>query len=280
MVKKRYRTMYISDIHLGALGCKANLLLNFLKEHEAEKLYLVGDIVDGWRIKSKFYWPQEHTNVLRKFLGLSRKGVQIIWITGNHDEFLRSFSKYNLSFGNILITDEAEHVTADGKRLWVVHGDMFDGIIRNAKWLSHLGDNLYNFLIWINTHFNSVRKSMGLKYWSLSAFLKSKSKQAVKFIAEYEKALSTECKQKKMDGVVCGHIHCPEIRKMNGITYYNTGDWVESCTAIVEHFDGRMELIKWAVIGHDNFTNGQLTEEIEVEILELLKEEISKLENK
>jgi UDP-2,3-diacylglucosamine pyrophosphatase LpxH len=239
----KHKTIFLSDIHLASIGCKAQFLLNFLRNNEADTYYLVGDIIDGWRIKSKFYWPKEHTEVVQEILNLSIRGKKIIWIIGNHDEFLRPFLEYNLNFNNIEIKNEDEYMTADGKRLWVVHGDRFDLVIKYAKWLSFLGDNMYVLLIWLNHHLNRFRKCLGLKYWSLSAKLKSATKQAVQYMGEYAKVVGMECKDKGYDGVVCGHIHNPEIKMINDIYYYNTGDWVENCSCIVEDYSGEMKII-------------------------------------
>ena len=241
----KYKTIFISDVHLGTRGCRADSLIDFLKNNNCEKLYLVGDIIDGWRMKRGIYWPQSHTNVIRRVLTKAKRGTEVIWIAGNHDEFLRHFLEWQLQFGNIKILDEDVHTTVDNKQLWVVHGDKFDVITRYAKWLAFLGDRAYNILIWANTWLNRIRRSFGFGYWSLSAYLKQKAKKAVNFINDFEKALAHECKKQNYDGVVAGHIHHAEIKEIDGIIYCNDGDWVESCTALVEHFDGRLEIVKW-----------------------------------
>lgn len=246
---KKYRTIWISDLHLGTRGCKIDYLLDFIKNNESEYLYLVGDIIDFWRLRVSLYWPQSHNDFIQKILRKARKGTKVIYILGNHDESLKDFSPLNLG-ENVFMMNEIVHMTADGKRLWVVHGDAFDGITRYHKWLAFMGDHAYTFLLWVNTYLNKVRKYIGKDYWSLSAYLKHKAKTAVSFINEFEKALSHECKARKYDGVICGHIHHAEIKKINDVDYYNTGDFVESCTALVEHYDGKIELIKWAEIGH------------------------------
>lgn len=244
MTKKNVKTIWISDTHLGSKGCQAEKLLDFLKCHRCEKLYLVGDIIDGWRMQKTLFWPQAHTNVIRHILSKSkRKRTKVIYITGNHDEFLRKYS--NTDFGNILLVDEADHTTVDGKKLLITHGDKYDVVVRYHKWLAFLGDNAYNLLLVINRWYNTIRNKMGYDYWSLSAYLKHKVKQAVSFIGEYEEAVVNECAKRGYNGVVCGHIHHAEIKKINNIDYYNCGDWVESCTALVESFDGDIEIVDW-----------------------------------
>lgn len=244
----QYRTIWISDIHLGTRGCKADFLIDFLKNNDCKTLYLVGDIIDGWRMKRGIFWPQDHTNVIRRILTKSKRGTKVIWIAGNHDEFLREFIDWNLQFGNIEIYDEYEHQTVDGKVFWVVHGDYFDIVTRYARWLAFLGDIAYHLLIELNTWLNQLRHMCGFGYWSLSAYLKYKTKQAVNFIGDFEKIVAHECKRRGNDGVICGHIHHAEIREIDGILYCNDGDWVESCTALVEHYDGRFEIVEWTKI--------------------------------
>jgi len=241
---KRYRSIWISDIHLGTRGCKAEYLLDFLKHNESDHLYLVGDIVDGWRLRKTWYWPQSHNDVVQKILRRARKGVQVYYIPGNHDEAARDYA--GLQFGGVHVVEEMIHVTADGRQLLVTHGDRFDVVVKYARWLAFVGDNAYVVLLQVNTLFNWVRRKLGFPYWSLSAFLKHKTKTAVEFIGNYEAALGDEARRRKVDGVVCGHIHTAEIRDMEGILYCNDGDWVESCTALVEHPCGRLEIIDWA----------------------------------
>lgn len=245
----RYRTIWISDIHLGTRGCKAELLLEFLRHTHAETLYLVGDIIDGWRLKRSWYWNQSHNDVVQKLLRKARKGTNVIYVPGNHDEALRDFTE--LQFGGITVQMEAIHRTADGRRLLVTHGDHFDGIVTYAKWLALLGDAAYGFALNLNTWFNHLRRRMGLPYWSLSAYLKNRVKNAVEFISDYEQAIAEEARRRHVDGVVCGHIHHAEIRMIDGVLYCNDGDWVESCTALVEHFDGRLEILRWAELRED-----------------------------
>lgn len=239
----RVRTLFLSDVHLGTKGCQADRLLDFLRHHEAETVYLVGDIVDGWQLRSGWYWPQLHNDVVQKLLRQARKGARLRYIPGNHDEFLRDY--YGTHFGGIEVLEDAIHVAADGRRYLVIHGDLFDVVIRHARWLALLGNGAYDLAIWLNTYFNAIRRALGLTYWSLSQWAKLKVKNAVNFIGEYEKALAAEARRRGVDGVVCGHIHHAVIRDDVGLCYVNCGDWVESCTAVVEHFDGRFEIIRW-----------------------------------
>ena len=241
--RQRYRAIFISDLHLGTPGCQAPALLDFLKTHPSDTLYLVGDIIDGWQLRRRWYWPQSHNDVVQKLLRRSRKGSRVIFVPGNHDEFARGFVGHH--FGGIEVMEETVHVTADGRQLWVVHGDYFDGVIQCAKWLAYLGDNLYEFTLRLNRHLNSARARMGLPYWSLSAYLKHKVKKALAYVTDFEEAVAAEARRRGHQGVVCGHIHRAEMRDINGILYCNDGDWVESRTALVEHFDGRLELVQW-----------------------------------
>ena len=241
--KQRVRTLWISDLHLGTRGCQADKLATFLKSYDCDQLYLVGDIIDGWRLRKGIYWPQAHTNVLRRVLTMSKRGTRVVYVTGNHDEFLRRYS--TLLLGNIELVDEAVHQCQDGRRLLVIHGDQFDVIPRCHRWLAFLGDHAYEFSLVLNRWLNHWRTRFGFGYWSLSAYLKHRVKKAVNFISEFEEALAHECVQRGYEGVVCGHIHHAEIRQVNGIDYLNCGDWVESCTALIEHQDGRIELYRW-----------------------------------
>lgn len=238
-----YRTVFISDLHLGTPGCQAHALLDFLKRVDSEHLYLVGDIIDGWQLKQRWFWPQAHNDVVQKILRKARKGCQVTFIAGNHDEFARLFTGHH--FGGIKITRQADHTLADGRRFWVVHGDYFDAVIQRAKWLAVLGDHAYEFVLKVNRHYNHLRARMGLPYWSLSAYLKQKVKKAVSYISHFEDAVASEARRKGYQGVICGHIHHAEIRTIDGILYCNDGDWVESMTALVEHHDGRLEIINW-----------------------------------
>ena len=238
-----YRAVFISDLHLGTPGCQAEALIEFLKSHTSDYLYLVGDIVDGWQLRRKWYWPQAHNDVVQKLLRRARKGCHVVYIPGNHDEFARGFVGHH--FGGIEVTEEACHTLVDGRKLLLIHGDYFDAVVKYAKWLAYVGDNLYELALRMNRHLNRVRARMGLRYWSLSAFLKSKVKKALNFIADFEKALAHEAHKRGYQGVVCGHIHRAEIRMIDGVLYCNDGDWVESRSALVEHVDGRLELIYW-----------------------------------
>jgi len=242
----RVRAIFISDVHLGTPGCKAEHLLDFLRCHESDFLYLVGDILDGWAMRSRFYWHQTHNDVIQKVLRRARKGTRVIYVPGNHDELARQFC--GLQFGDVQIAGEAEHTLLDGRRLWVVHGDLADGVIRHARWLAHLGDALYDWLLWLNRHFNSLRARLGFGYWSLSQYLKYKVKNAVSFISDFEHVLVREARRRGFDGVICGHIHHAEIRTIDGVLYCNDGDWVESLTAIVETLEGQLKIITWKSI--------------------------------
>lgn len=240
---RRFRAIWISDIHLGTAGCQADALLDFLKYHEADTFYLVGDIIDGWQLKKRWFWPQAHNDVVQKILRKARKGSRVVFIPGNHDAFARQYLDQH--FGGIEVMFEAEHITLQGKRLWITHGDLFDGVVQYAPWLAYLGDRLYSLALVFNSWFNRARARMGLGYWSLSQYLKHKVKDAVAFITAFENALMQEAQRRGFDGVVCGHIHKAEIREVDGILYCNDGDWVESRTALVEHWDGRLEIIEW-----------------------------------
>lgn len=242
-IPTRYRAIWISDIHLGTSGCKAEFLLDFLRWNDARHLYLVGDIIDGWQLKKGWYWKQSHNDVVQKILRKSRKGTQVTYIAGNHDEVVRQF--LGMAFGDIRIVDETTHQLLDGRVLWVTHGDLFDGVIQHAKWLAHLGDSLYTLILKLNHHFNQIRHRLGLSYWSLSQYLKHRVKNAVAFITTFEEALTNEAKRRGYDGVVCGHIHKPEIRNINGVLYCNDGDWVESLSALVETNSGELQIIHW-----------------------------------
>ena len=239
----KYRTIFISDFHLGSKGCQSSMLLDFLRNTRSDYLYLVGDIIDGWRLKNKWFWPQEHNDVVQKILRKARHGTKVYYVSGNHDELVRKFVPINL--GEVNIVNEVIHITADNKKLLILHGDKFDAIIRVAPWLAHLGDYAYDFALWINVTLNKIRKTLGYKYWSLSKFLKLKVKKAVSYINRYEEVVANYAYKKNMDGVVCGHIHHASDKIIGDVHYYNDGDWVENCSALVEHFDGKLELIYW-----------------------------------
>jgi len=244
----RYRSIWISDIHLGTRGCNAELLLDFLRRTESDYLYLVGDIIDVWRMRRAWYWHQTHNDVIQKILRKARKGTRVIYVPGNHDESFRDFAGHR--FGRVAILLEAIHTAADGRRYLVLHGDKFDGVVKYAKWLAVIGDRAYTAALALNLWFNRVRRRLGFPYWSLSAYLKHKVKNAVEYISSYETAVAAEARRRGADGVICGHIHTADIRKMDGVLYCNDGDWVESCTALVEHTDGRLEILRWTEMPH------------------------------
>jgi len=243
-VHLRCRTVWISDIHLGTPGCQAVALLDFLRRVECETLYLVGDIIDGWQLRRSWYWPQSHNDVVQKILRKARKGTRVVFVPGNHDEFARRYVEHN--FGGVDVVTDAVHVTADGRQLWITHGDLFDGVIQCAKWLAYVGDSAYEFTLKLNSWFNRARARMGLPYWSLSKYLKLKVKRAVSYVSDFEVAVAREARKRGLQGVVCGHIHHAEMREIDGILYCNDGDWVESLTALVEHHDGRLEIADWS----------------------------------
>ena len=245
-MNKKYRTIFISDVHLGTRDCKADQLNNFLKHNSCETLYLVGDIIDGWKIQqNKLRWKQSHSNVIRRILGLAKHGTKVKYIAGNHDEFLRPMIGLGISFGKISIHNQAEHIGVDGKRYLVTHGDLFDGISKIAPWLGFIGDKGYDLILAVNNKFNWIRHQLGFGYWSLSKYLKYKVKKAVDFMFQFEITLTNYCKKRGFDGVIAGHIHHPEIKDINGIIYMTDGDWVESMSALVENHDGSFEIIFW-----------------------------------
>ncbi len=239
---RSYRTAWISDLHLGTRTADAAALLEFLRECEFETLYIVGDLIDVWSLRRGIYWPQQHNDVIQKILRKARKGTSVIYIPGNHDEFV---SRFCGTYGNITIQMRAVHTTADGRRILVMHGHELDSVVQHPRWLAFAGDVGYQFLLSLNPAINWFRRLFGHEYWSLSAYAKQRVKDAVKFICEYEKAIARYAGQYAVDAVLCGHIHSASIRQVGGITYYNCGDWVESCSALVEHQDGRMELLKF-----------------------------------
>jgi UDP-2,3-diacylglucosamine pyrophosphatase LpxH len=245
------RSVWISDVHLGTPGCQAQALLDFLKHVDCDTLYLVGDIIDGWQLRRSWYWPQAHNDVVQKLLRKARKGSRVIFIPGNHDEFGRKFVGH--SFGGVEVAEEWIHTTADGRRLWITHGDLYDGVIQVARWLALLGDSAYEFTLKLNRHLNSWRARMGLPYWSLSKYLKLKVKRAVSYVGDFESALAREAHKRGVDGLVCGHIHHAEMRMVDGILYCNDGDWVESLSALVEMADGQLHVIEWGqVMAHSD----------------------------
>lgn len=245
--KNQYRSIFISDLHLGTRGCQAEKLLDFLRNNSSDKLYLLGDIVDGWRLQKRIYWPQSHSDVIREFLTVARNGNKVYYIVGNHDEFFRKWMSFDLRFGRIRIVNQQNYMTLQGKKYLLVHGDMFDNLMkRDLKWLMHVGDVAYNALIWLNLKLNKVRGILGMDYWSLSKYLKDQTKQAVKFITGFEERLVEYADKRGYDGVICGHIHHATIKKIQNLDYLNTGDFVESCTAVVETWQGEFKIIDWS----------------------------------
>jgi UDP-2,3-diacylglucosamine pyrophosphatase LpxH len=240
-----YRSIFISDTHLGTRGCRADFLADFLKSVSCENLFLVGDIIDGWRLRRAWFWDHHHDEVLRLILRAARDGTQVVYVPGNHDEMMRKYVPLGLEIAGVKLRMEAEHTTADGKRLLITHGDAFDSVVRHARTLALLGDWAYTVALGVNRYFNHIRVKFGYPYWSLSAWLKLQVKEAVKAIDRFETALADDAQRRGFDGVVCGHIHHAEMRMVGGVLYLNDGDWVESCTALVEHHDGRLELIDW-----------------------------------
>jgi UDP-2,3-diacylglucosamine pyrophosphatase LpxH len=239
--RRRYRTIWVSDIHLGTRGCNAQMLIDFLDSTDSETMYLVGDIIDGWRLKRSWYWPSAHNDIVWRIMKRARRGTRVVFIPGNHDEMFRQFA--GLTFGGIEIRRNAIHETADGRRLMVTHGDEFDTVVMCHRWLAFAGDAAYEGLMRLNVVINWFRQKLDLPYWSLSKHAKHKVKNAVEFISRFEEAVAHEAGERGVDGVVCGHIHTAEIRQFGDLCYYNDGDWVEGCTALVEHFDGRMEVL-------------------------------------
>jgi UDP-2,3-diacylglucosamine pyrophosphatase LpxH len=248
-----YRSVFISDTHLGTRGCRSDFLADFLRRLKCQRLFLVGDIIDGWRLRKSWYWDENHDEVLRLILGLARSGTEVIYIPGNHDEMFRAWLPMGLEVAGIKLLNEASHTTADGRRLLVIHGDEFDSVVRYAKFLALLGDGAYTVALVVNRWFNALRRKLGYPYWSLSSWLKRQVKEAVKAIDRFEVALAGEARRRGFDGVVCGHIHHAEMRQVNGVLYINDGDWVESCTALVEHQDGHLELLDWAAANNLSF---------------------------
>ena len=243
IVPRRYRAIFISDIHLGTKRAQTEALLSFLRATDSDQLYIVGDFIDNWALRKTWYWDQLHNDVIQKLLRKARKGTKLVYIPGNHDENLRDF--LNLRFGKVAVLEEAVHLSANGKRYLVLHGDKFDGVVRFAPWLAKLGDTAYEFSMELNATVNRVRRALRLPYWSLSAYLKNRVKKAVEFVSRFEEAVVREARARNCQGVICGHIHTPDDRFIDGIHYLNDGDWVESCTALVEHADGRFEIIAW-----------------------------------
>ena len=240
---RHYRAIFISDIHLGTKRSQTEPLLDFLKATESDQLYIIGDFIDNWSLRKQWYWDQFHNDVVQKLLRKARKGTKLVYIPGNHDENFRNFA--NLRMGRVAVLEETIHLGANGKRYLILHGDKFDGVVRFAPWLAHLGDTAYELSMSLNSGVNRVRRLFRLPYWSLSQYLKYRVKRAVEFISHFEDAVVREARKRNCQGVICGHIHTPDDRDINGIHYLNDGDWVESCTALVEHKDGTFEIIDW-----------------------------------
>ncbi len=239
----KVKTLFISDVHLGTRGCQADLLVEFLRRHDAETLFLVGDIVDGWRLKSNWYWPKAHNDVVQELLSQACRGKRLVYVAGNHDEFLRDHAGSH--FGGIEVVDRVIHRGVDGRDYLVIHGDHFDFVVRHARWLALLGDWAYRAALASNVGFNHIRGRLGLAYWSFSAWAKSSVKNAVSYIGRFEEVLSAEAKRHDVQGVICGHIHHAVMHDDFGVRYINTGDWVETCSGVVEHLDGRFEIVRW-----------------------------------
>ncbi len=240
----RFRTVWVSDVHLGTRACKAEYLLDFLNHVECERLYLVGDMIDFWNLKSGWYWPASHNRVLQKFMEMAARGVEVIYVPGNHDELFRDY--VGSTFAGVRVESHALHRGADGRRFLVIHGDEFDAIVKHSKWLAMLGSEVYDFLLYANRWVNFFRRKLGFRYWSLAAYLKHKVKNAVSYIGNFEHALAHEARRHKVDGVICGHIHKAAIETVNGVLYCNDGDWVESCTALIERPNGSLAVLQWA----------------------------------
>lgn len=240
------RSIFLSDVHLGTRGCQARLLLDFLCHHNCDHMYLVGDIIDGWRLRAKWAWPKAHDAVVAHVLGQAQAGVQVTYVPGNHDDFLRL--SQSTQFAGITVQNRVVHTTADGERYLILHGDQFDVIATRARWLALLGDMAYRAALAANTRINQALGRLGLPYWSFSAWAKHHVKKVVNFISDYEATVAAEAERLKLRGIICGHIHHAAMHDNAGVRYINTGDWVESCTAVVEHFDGRFEIVRWAEV--------------------------------
>ncbi|MET0069009.1 MAG: UDP-2,3-diacylglucosamine diphosphatase [Candidatus Thiodiazotropha sp.] len=243
MTTLRYKSLFISDTHLGLRASRTEYLLDFLKHTDSDNLYLVGDILDFWKMRSGWYWPNINNEIVHQIIAKAKRGTRVVYVPGNHDEVMRDYFNFHVS--GIEIQKEVIHTTADNKRLLILHGDEFDGVVMNNKWLAHLGSDAYDLLLWLNRWFNIARRRLGFGYWSLSAYLKNQVKEAVKYIGNYEEAVIHTVRERNLDGVICGHIHHAVINEMDGLVYANCGDWVESCTALAEAPDGSLKLIRW-----------------------------------
>ncbi len=246
---KVFRAIWISDVHLGIPAAKSKALLQFLKNTRSEYLYLVGDIIDIWEVRKRPYWTSDENNVIRQILKIADLGTKVVFIPGNHDEFFRKFEGQD--YGGINVQLNAIHETADGRKFLMIHGDEFDGVIKHIKPLAYLGSWSYTQLLFLTQKLNIIRRKAGFSYWSLSKFLKQKVKDTVKYISGYERAVASKAKEYGVEGVICGHIHTPEMTEIDEITYCNLGDWVESCTALVEHKNGKLEILIWEEFAKD-----------------------------
>ncbi len=255
---RHFRALFISDVHLGSRACKAEQLLDFLRHHDADTIYLVGDIVDGWQLRSGWHWPQSHNEVIQKFLRKARKGSRLIYVPGNHDEFLRDY--FGTHFGGVVVTEQAIHVAADGRRYVVTHGDQFDCTIERGRRFAALGDTVHMVLASASAAVNLVRHVLSLPRWSLSQWARYKIKDALNYVQSFEQALTAEARRRQASGVICGHVHQASIREFPGARYINCGDWVESCSAAVEHFDGRLEIVAWKAEPSRLITDAKVTE--------------------
>jgi UDP-2,3-diacylglucosamine pyrophosphatase LpxH len=254
--RTKHRTVWISDIHLGTRGCNAEMLVDFLCSIQCDTLYLVGDIVDGWQLRKGWHWPAAHNEVVRRILKMAHKGTRVVYVVGNHDEMLRDYTGF--SFGGVDIVNDIVHECKDGRKLLITHGDAFDTVVLYARWLAVLGDKAYSLLLRLNVVLNAARKLFNLPYWSLSAYAKRRVKNAVEFVGRFEEAVARAAHERGMDGVVCGHIHTAEIRQIGDVTYYNDGDWVESCTALVEEHDGTFRIIDWPKVKQEEAAQAQV----------------------
>ncbi|MCG7874668.1 MAG: UDP-2,3-diacylglucosamine diphosphatase [Candidatus Thiodiazotropha lotti] len=243
MASLKYKSLFLSDTHLGLRAARTEYLLDFLKHTESENLYLVGDILDFWKMRSGWFWPSINNEIINLVINKAKQGTRVIYVPGNHDELLRDY--LNFHFSGIEIHKEIIHKTEDDRQFLVLHGDEFDGVVMNNKWLAHLGSDAYDLLLWLNRWFNVARRRLGFGYWSLSAYLKHQVKEAVKYIGNFEQAVIQAARERQLDGVICGHIHHAVISDLDGLTYANCGDWVESCTALAEEADGSLKLIHW-----------------------------------
>jgi UDP-2,3-diacylglucosamine pyrophosphatase LpxH len=243
MSKLQLRSIFVSDVHLGTRDAQSEYLLDFLRNTDADYIYLLGDIIDLWKLKSGWHWPQINNNLVQLLIHKAARGSRVVYVPGNHDELLRDYAGTN--FNGIEIVLDTIHETTDGRRLLLIHGDEFDSVVMNNKWLAHVGSWAYDVLLWLNRHFNTFRRKLGFPYWSLSAFLKHQVKNAVSYISSFEHAVARAAAERGVDGLVCGHIHRATIEEIDGVLYANSGDWVESCTAVAEYPDGSLRVIEW-----------------------------------